>query len=182
MHRLPPALVAASVVLLLLVAAGTFAAVSYRPGAPTDPLVDRSFRPAPGFSLPDLGAPSRSVSLEDLLGKGLVLNFWGSWCGPCRTEMPLLESAYRSYRGRLTFVGIDCDDTRSAALAFLAHVHVTYEALFDPQETVASSYGLYGLPTTVFISRDGKMLGRHVGQLDASTLEAALKEAFGRSL
>ena len=169
----------ASFLLLALVGAAVLAAVSYEPSVTAGLLVDRSLAPAPGFSLPDLQAPAQTVSLAQLRGKGVVLNFWGSWCAPCRTEMPLLESAYISDRRSLRFVGIDCDDTRTAAAAFAARVHVTYELLFDPAETVASAYGLYGLPTTVFVSPDGRMLGRHIGQLDRATLRAALAEAFG---
>jgi thiol-disulfide isomerase/thioredoxin len=169
----------ASVLLVLIAGAGIFAAVSDHPGTVSRPLVDRTHRAAPGFTLPDLTEPSRTVSLTDLRGKGLVLNFWGSWCPACRTEMPLLESAFRSEHGKVAFVGIDSADSRGAAISFVKRVHVTYESLFDPQEVAASAYSLYGLPTTVFISSSGKMLGRYFGQFDSATLAAAMTEAFG---
>jgi cytochrome c biogenesis protein CcmG, thiol:disulfide interchange protein DsbE len=110
-----------------------------------------------------------------------VVNFWASWCGPCTTEMPHLESAFRAGGGRIRFLGIDSGDTRGAAIAFLASVHATYPTVFDPSERAASAYGLFGLPTTVFVSPQGKVLGRHFGQLDTASLQAALREAFGRS-
>jgi cytochrome c biogenesis protein CcmG, thiol:disulfide interchange protein DsbE len=144
-------------------------------------LIDRTDRPAPKFSLPEVLVPSRELTLADFRGRPLVLNFWASWCYPCQTEMPLLESAYRSARGAVQFVGVDTDDTRKAAAAFLARTHVSYVSLFMPRPgPVSTSYQLEGLPITVFISARGRVLGRHVGQLNAATLKAALDLAFGR--
>ncbi|HUY63006.1 MAG TPA: TlpA disulfide reductase family protein [Acidimicrobiales bacterium] len=164
---------------LALVGGGLFAVLSNPSPPGTGVLVDRTNEPAPTFSLADLGMPTRTISLADFRGKRLVLNFWASWCYPCRTEMPLLESAWQSERGRVTFVGIDSNDTRVSAIDFMEKVHATYPALFDPSGQVATAYGLFGLPTTVFISATGKMLGRHIGQIDAVTLQAALRKAFG---
>lgn len=79
----------------------------------------------------------------------------------------------------MAFVGIDTNDKPSAAHKFLALVHVTYPVISDPNGSVSIKYGLFGLPTTIFISSSGKVLGRHIGQIDSSTLRAALREAFG---
>lgn len=108
-----------------------------------------------------------------------MVNFWASWCVPCRIEMPLLERTFRSERGKVAFVGIDSNDTPSAARKFLALVHVTYPVISDPNGRVSVKYGLIGFPTTIFISSTGKVLGRHIGQINSSTLRAALREAFG---
>ncbi len=144
------------------------------------PLIDRTDRPAPAFSLPEVLVPSRQLTLADFRGRPLVLNFWASWCYPCQTEMPLLESAFRSARGAVQFIGVDTDDRRKAAAAFLARTHVSYVSLFMPRPgPVSTAYQLVGLPITVFISARGRVLGRHVGQLNAATLKAALKLAFG---
>ena len=96
------------------------------------PLIDRTDRPAPAFSLPEVLVPSRQLTLADFRGRPLVLNFWASWCYPCQTEMPLLESAFRSARGAVQFIGVDTDDRRKAAAAFLARTHVSYVSLFMP--------------------------------------------------
>ncbi len=144
-------------------------------------LIDRTDRPAPTFSLPEVLVPSRQLTLTDFRGRPLVLNFWASWCYACQTEMPLLESAYRSARGAVQFIGVDTDDTRRAAAAFLARTHVSYVSLFMPRPgPVSNAYQLVGLPITVFISAGGRVLGRHVGQLNAPTLRVALDLAFGR--
>ncbi len=164
-----------------LVAGGLYAALTESGTAVSSPLVDQTGRTAPVFSLPDLVAPDKNISLADFRGRDLVVNFWASWCGPCKSEMPLLESAYRAEHGRVSFLGIDSNDTRNSAVAFLADVHVTYPAASDAHGSVASRYRLFGLPTTVFISPRGKMLGRHIGQLNATTLKAALRQAFGIS-
>ncbi len=168
-----------SCVLLILVGGGLYAASSAPSTAVSSPLVDQTNQPAEGFSLPDLLSPNRQISLADFHGEDLVVNFWASWCVPCETEMPLLESAYRAGHGQVRFLGVDSNDTRNAALTFLAGVHVSYLTVSDPQGHTASVYRLFGLPTTVFISPGGKVLGRHIGQLNAATLKAALRDAFG---
>jgi hypothetical protein len=97
--------------------------------------------------------------------------------------MPLLEGAYRAEQGAVQFVGIDTDDTRHSALRFLRQVHVTYPSLVlsDPGSPIVASYGLVGLPITVFISPSGVVMGRHFGPMNAATLSAAIRLAFGRS-
>jgi len=177
-------LVAGAVVTLSVAVGGAlYADLSNRDTGITDPLVERTGAPAPPFSLPELGAPGRTVSLADFQGKPLVINFWASWCFPCQTEMPLLEQAYRSAHGTVQFLGIDTDDTKRAAISFTARLHVTYPSLFMPTRgAITVSYGLIGLPITIFISRSGTMLGRHIGQLNAATLHAALVMAFGTGL
>lgn len=172
-------LIAVVIALLVVGGAGIFATVTTSGGKGGPALVDRTGAPAQEFSLPSLLTPSQQVSLSAFRGHGLVLNFWASWCYPCTKEMPLLEAAYRSDRGKVQFLGIDSGDSSGAAISFLAKVHVTYPSVFDSQEKLASAYGLFGLPTTVFISADGKVLGRHIGQLDSKTLHEALAEAFG---
>ena len=122
------------------------------------------------------------MTLAAFDGKPLVINFWASWCFPCQTEMPLLESAYRSDHRAVQFLGIDTDDRRGAAIRYLARVHVTYPSLFMPERgPVAISYDVIGLPITVFISARGTLVGRHVGPLNGPTLSAALRLAFGTS-
>jgi cytochrome c biogenesis protein CcmG, thiol:disulfide interchange protein DsbE len=171
----------AAAALLALVGVSLFAALSSSTTNVSHPLVEQTNEPAPNFSLPELLTPARTLSLADFRGKPLVVNFWASWCFPCETEMPLLESTYRSVHGTVQFVGIDTGDTRGAAIHFLRQVHVTYPmlSLGDLHGRVVSAYGLPGLPSTIFISSSGKIVGKHFGQFDRATLQAALKVAFG---
>jgi cytochrome c biogenesis protein CcmG, thiol:disulfide interchange protein DsbE len=167
-------------ILFAVAGGGIFAALSTSSNSIGDALVDVTNQPATSFSLPDLLTPARTISLTDFHGEALVVNFWASWCFPCQAEMPVLESAYRSEHGEVQFLGIDTNDSRGAAIQFLARLHITYPSLSlpDPPDQLVSAYGLVGLPITVFISASGRMVGRHIGQLDAATLRAALREAF----
>lgn len=168
--------------LAVLVGGAVYADLSSSTTGVTDPLVDRTYTPAPPFSLPELLRPGRDMSLADFRGKPLVVNFWASWCYPCQTEMPLLQSSYRSERGSVQFLGIDTNDRRAPAVRFLARTRVTYPCLVlsDPASPLTAAYGLIGLPITVFISPTGIVVGRHIGQINAATLKAALTLAFGR--
>ena len=166
------------VLAVALVSVAIWQAQASSPATSSNPLVGRTGRPAPAFSLPSLSNPARTLALATFRGKPLVINFWASWCVPCQTEMPLLEQAYRAEHGRVQFLGIDANDTSGPARAFLAQVHVTYPTVADNKGDVAIRYGLFGLPTTVFVSASGKVVGRSIGQLHADTLRAALEEAF----
>jgi cytochrome c biogenesis protein CcmG/thiol:disulfide interchange protein DsbE len=168
----------AVVVVTAVVSVAIWQAVSKSPTVDSVALVGPTGR-APSYSLPSMSAPNHVVSLASFLGRPLVLNFWASWCVPCRKEMPVLEAAFRSEAGKVMFVGIDSNDSTSAARLFLTQTHVTYLTISDPNGTTATKYRLYGLPTTVFISPSGKIIGRHIGELHADTLREALKEAFG---
>ncbi|MHB8378307.1 MAG: TlpA family protein disulfide reductase [Acidimicrobiales bacterium] len=162
-----------------LVAFAIYQGVSSSPTAESNVLTGRSGAPAINFALPSVSTPHRVLSLSSFRGRPLVINFWASWCVPCRTEMPLLEKAYRAEGGKVAFIGIDTNDTPAAALAFLAKVHVSYPTASDTNGSLAAKYGLFGLPTTIFISSAGKVLGRHIGQFYANTVSAALSQAFG---
>jgi cytochrome c biogenesis protein CcmG/thiol:disulfide interchange protein DsbE len=170
--------IAGLVVLVAVVSVAIWQAKSNSPTDSLSPLVGRTRQVAPAFSLTSLSKPGQSLSLGAFRGRPLVINFWASWCIPCRTEMPLLQQAYRGERGKIQFLGIDANDTTNGARAFLNQVHVTYPTVSDANGRIAIQYGLFGLPTTVFISASGRVVGRYIGQLHAATLRAALKEAF----
>jgi len=170
--------IAGCVGLVALVSVAIWQAASQPVGSAANPLVGRTGKPAPSFSLASLSQGDRDLSLSSFRGRPLVINFWASWCIPCRTEMPLLEQAYRSEGGKVQFLGVDSNDTSDAARSFVKQVGVTYPVVFDGAGGTATHYGLFGLPTTIFISSSGKIMGRFIGQLRASSLQSALKEAF----
>ena len=138
--------------------------------------------PAPGFSLRRVGATG-TLDLASLRGKPVVLNFWASWCVPCKGEAAMLEQAWRRYRKQgVVFVGVDYHDVTSDAQKFLSHHGVTYPSVQDGSGAVADSYGVLAVPETYFIDRKGRLVGAHivgsvVGQTDAFRrgVEAALK-------
>lgn len=134
---------------------------------------------APSWSLPGLRDPSATVTLSQFAGKPVVLNFWASWCPPCRKEMPALAATARRLQGNVAFVGIDTNDQHGAALSFASQTGVKYPLAFDPHASAANNYGVYGLPTTFFISAQGKLLGRQVGGMTAQRLDQLIQQNFG---
>ena len=170
--------IGAGIALVVLVTVALWQGASQPAGTTSSPLVGRTGKRAPSFTLASLSEAGRPLSLDSFRGRPLVINFWASWCIPCRTEMPLIEQAYRSEGGKVQFLGIDSNDTTGAAQSFAKQVGVTYPVVFDGTGDVAINYGLFGLPTTIFISPSGTITGRFIGQLHDSSLQSALKEAF----
>ena len=111
------------------------------------------------------------VSLSQFRGRPVVLNFWASWCVPCRREMPAFEAAHRRLGSRVVFLGVNHQDALRAALKFLTETGVTYPSGYDPDGGVARKYGLFGLPTTIFVSPDGKVVARRTGETTADELQ-----------
>ena len=112
--------------------------------------------PAPGFALE--GLDGGEVSLAALDGKVVVLNFWASWCGPCRLEMPDFQKAWEEHQEQeVVFVGIAVDDTASEASKFAEQVGVTYPLALDTTGDVARAYRIRAVPSTYFIDREGRL-------------------------
>ncbi len=161
--------VAVAVAVVVGVALGT------RPHG-NDRLASVADRQAPTFAVADLGDPDRTIELADYRGEPIILNFWASWCVPCRREMPALQATHQELGDAVTFIGINHQDDRDAAMDLLAEVGVTYSSGFDPEGKVAAGYGLFGMPTTVFISPDGAIVAQHTGELSRSELEQVIDE------
>ena len=145
--------------------------------AVSDPLVGH---PAPDFSLAMLGPTSGKslLSLTDFMGKPVVLNFWASWCAPCKEELPLLEQHWEQAQAQgqaVAFLGIDFEESSDNATSFLQLHHITYPAGLDADGSVASKYGINGLPQTIFINRQGTVVKRIAGELTAQSLSSALQ-------
>ncbi len=137
-------------------------------------LVQTAFRQAPDFALTLFSG--ESLRLADLRGTPVVVNFWASWCPPCRQEAPLLERTWRAYRARgVTFVGVDIWDSDADARRFLRDFAITYPNGPDPG-AVALDYGLTGIPETYFIDRDGQVVRKWIGPFTEESLRALLDE------
>lgn len=134
---------------------------------------------APAFELPRLDKPEATVSLQEFRGKPLVVNFWASWCAPCRKELPAFQAAAERLGGRVGFLGVNHEDSRSGALDLVKETGVAYPSGFDPNGKVAPSYGVGGMPATIFISSEGVVLERHLGGFRAADLDRAIERHFG---
>src|SRR3546814_18650266 len=106
-------------------------------------------REAPSFALPGLVDEGDAVRLSDHRGSPVVLNFWASWCAPCRREMPALAPVSAELAGRVSFIGIDHPDRREEALALLPQTGFRYPTAFDPTGGTAPAHGQLGIPPTV---------------------------------
>lgn len=137
-----------------------------------------SGRPAPDFDLENLDPTLGRIVLADYRGRPVVINFWASWCVPCREEMPAFERVHERAGDRIAFLGVDHQDTRPEALAFQAETKVSYPSGFDPSGKTATAYELYGLPSTVFVSADGRILDQHLGRYSEADLQAELDRLF----
>lgn len=133
---------------------------------------------APGFDLPRLDGPG-TLSLASLKGKAVVLNFWASWCAPCRDEAPLLERAWKQHRGDgVVVLGIDQQDLTGDARAFAEKHGLTYPLVRDGPGKIVAEYGLTGVPETFFVNRQGKLVGKHIeGALSETQLAEGIREA-----
>jgi cytochrome c biogenesis protein CcmG/thiol:disulfide interchange protein DsbE len=143
----------------------------------SDPLVGH---PAPNFSLAVLRSDtSKSVlSLSDFKGKPVVLNFWASWCDPCKQEAPLLESTWKQMQAQgkdVVFLGIDYQDSNTNGLSFLQSNNITYQTVVDADGSASTKYGLASLPDTIFINRNGTVMSKVALQLTAQALSKNLQ-------
>ena len=121
--------------------------------------------PAPDFTLVDRSG--QSVSLSDLKGQVVLINFWATWCGPCRKEMPLLEQLYSRYEPLgFTLLGVNVEEGDVNAEAFLAETPVSFPILFDPENQVSKLYDVSAMPSTVLVDRQGNMRFLHHGYQD----------------
>jgi cytochrome c biogenesis protein CcmG/thiol:disulfide interchange protein DsbE len=119
---------------------------------------------APAFSFTTFDG--ETISSADLLGKGVVLNFWASWCDPCRDEAELLEATWRREQGGdIVFLGLDYLDQEPAALAYLDEYNVSYPNGPDLQSAAARSYGIKGVPETFFIDAQGNIVDIVIGPI-----------------
>ena len=125
---------------------------------------------------------SSTVTLSDLRGKGVVVNFWASWCKPCEEEAAELEDAWQRYRDRgIVFVGIDYLDQEPAARRYLEKFGVTYPNGPDLASKISKRYAIRGVPETFFIDPEGNLAGCRVkGSLRASELEARIQTILPR--
>ena len=124
----------------------------------------------PALQLPCL-VGGTDVALDDLGSRPVLVNLWASWCAPCREEMPLLQQAYERYGDQVGFLGVNTEDTRSAAASLLADLDATYPHVVDPDRELLTELAAPGLPITLAVSADGRVVDRQIGQMSAARLE-----------
>jgi peroxiredoxin len=129
--------------------------------------------PAPDFKLNNTAGQARSLS--DFKGKPVLINFWATWCGPCRIEMPAIEAAYQAHKAEgFTVLAVDVDEPLADVTRFMAELNLSFEALLDPGAVVNDQYRIRAYPSSFFVRRDGIIAAMQIGSMTESQLNANL--------
>jgi cytochrome c biogenesis protein CcmG/thiol:disulfide interchange protein DsbE len=138
-------------------------------------------KPAAAFALQTFDG--QTVSLDSLRGKVLVVNFWASWCYPaCYEEAPVLERSWRAYRDRgVVVLGVDIQDKVEAGEKFIRDLGLTFPNALDTTGKVSVDFGVYGVPETFFVDRQGRVRAKHVGALTEPVLRDHLERLLGEA-
>lgn len=136
--------------------------------------------PAPDFTLQ--GFDGNTVTLNDLRGQVVVINFWASWCPPCREEAAYLERTWRKYKDQgVVFIGVDYVDTEKAALAYIEEFDITYINGPDIGTLISDAYNIQGVPETFFIAKNGEVRGVHIGPIFSPDLDEKIEDLLAES-
>lgn len=182
-----------AVALTVLLAVGAAAAYKYLtsvttvPPSPPDntsapPAGGRTGAPgnrnaAPDFTVTDGGG--NRVSTADLSGKPVILNFWATWCPPCRSELPAFDKLYRQYGNEVSFMMIDLTDgyreTVEGVKKFISENGYTFPVYYDTEGSAAEAYIVSSIPFTVAVGRNGNIVGTHLGAMSEAALEKLIK-------
>ncbi len=142
---------------------------------PTTPLPATALLPTSADALPSMDPATFRAMIAQQHGTPVVVNFWASWCPPCKEETPDLVAAHERWGDQVRFVGVDLSDDRSAATSFIADYGVPYPSVFDPTNAIAVSYGLFSPPATLFFDADGTLRSTVPGQISAHDLDAGIR-------
>jgi len=130
---------------------------------------------APDFSI--TGFDGRKATLSELRGQVVIVNFWASWCPPCREEAAYLEQTWRKYKDKgVVFIGVDYVDTEKEALAYIQEFDITYLNGPDIKTRISQAYNIQGVPETFFIAKNGELRGVHIGALYPPQLDDKIEE------
>lgn len=147
-----------------------FAALALSAGLAHTAMAEAIQGAAPNFTLKS--GSGKNIKLSELRGQVVMINFWASWCGPCRQEMPVLDQLYQRYKDLgFTVLGVNVDEHPEQAKSLLKDVPVTFPILFDSENSVSKLYNIKGMPTTVLVDRNGNMRHLYMGYLPGYEME-----------
>jgi cytochrome c biogenesis protein CcmG, thiol:disulfide interchange protein DsbE len=135
---------------------------------------------APDFTLTNFDG--ETLTLSELRGQVVIINFWASWCPPCREEAPYLEATWRKYQDQgVVFIGVDYVDTETEALAYIEEFDITYFNGPDVGTRISYDYNMQGVPETFFIAKNGEIRGVKIGPLYPPELDQRIEELLAES-
>lgn len=135
---------------------------------------------APDFTLTTFDG--RTVTLTELRGHVVIINFWASWCVPCREEAAYLEQTWQKYEDEgVVFIGVDWVDTEKEALAYIDEFDITYLNGPDLGTRIAQAYNIQGVPETFFVAKNGEIRGVHIGPLKSPELDEKIEELLAEN-
>lgn len=130
---------------------------------------------APDFKLTSFDG--QNLTLSELRGKVVIINFWASWCPPCREEAAYLEETWRKYKDQgVVFIGVDYVDTEKAALAYIDEFDITYFNGPDLGTAISDAYNIKGVPETFFVTKNGELRGMHIGPMKSPELDQKIDQ------
>ena len=160
-------------ILVTLLLCGCGQAANQPTQSPTTAPTQGNPNAAPDFTM--YTKEGTAVKLSDLEGKPTILNFWASWCGPCKSEMPELEAAYKKYGDKINFAMVDLTDgkseTKEDASSYITSQGYTFPVYYDLDLAGAMAYGVSSIPFTIFINAKGEMVAYYKGAMDEKTLQ-----------
>lgn len=130
-------------------------------------------------ALPTMDPAGFGRLLDQLEGTPVLVNFWGSWCPPCREEMPRLVAAHHEFGDRVQFLGVDILDSRAEATRFMEEFEMTFPSVFDPPDAIKTDLGHFGQPVTAFYRADGSLSFSWTGPIGRAELLRQLEEISG---
>jgi len=131
--------------------------------------------PTSADALPTMDPATFGTLLDQLRGTPVLVNFWGSWCPPCRVEMPRLVAAHAEFGDRVQFLGVDIEDSRPEARAFMEEFGMTFPSVFDVPDAIKTDLGQFGQPVTIFFRADGGFDFAYAGPLPQRVLRRHLE-------
>lgn len=129
--------------------------------------------PIPTFELPD--SDGKVIKSKDYLGKPLIINFWATWCAPCKLEMPLLQKMAQRYDKELSLVGVNFEESKDIVVQYIHQNNIDIQVLLDEPGKIADAFGVHAFPVTFFVDKDGVLRSMHFGQLDEPLIQTYLQ-------
>jgi len=138
-----------------------------------------------GQDAPDFAAPTpdgRLIRLSDLRGSPVAINFWATWCAPCKAEIPELEAARQRHAGdSLIILGVNAGEEGALVNSFLAELNAHFDSVLDPQMSIVDQYDIRAFPTTIWVDADGVTRAKHLGPLTREAIDQYVAELLARA-